>query len=348
MNDCYLKEILSASGFPKLLPLSPNTRLGTVIHNVLELAAKGFIKNNSDFENLWDENISEQEAQMYGNNFEKHLIPISLHTQKFEVKKQLCLIGVQKILSRIKPRVISSFSKTENKIKEFSPEEWVETPDKKVGGKIDAVYKLPDGVEIIDYKTGTVIENTLAGLEVKKEYKIQLKIYAGLYYLKTGVWAKKLKVLTINQGEYEISFTPEESLQLIDKAKEKLDEVNNLILNNFIWEDLASPAPDTCRFCNARPVCKKYIQTEKQGKEWSIDISGRIKEKRELKNGYRVILEYQNKELIIRGLTAERHPDISDNTVNYLMIFNLRNDTSENYFIEGDFTTSYLMPHLFF
>ena len=46
-----------------LLPVSPNAYFGTVLHKILELIAKGVIKNEDDFNKLFDEHVKLQEEK---------------------------------------------------------------------------------------------------------------------------------------------------------------------------------------------------------------------------------------------------------------------------------------------
>ena len=58
MNNCAYKSLLAeAFGKKPLLPVSPNAYFGTVLHRMLELIVKGVIKNETDFNIMFDEFI---------------------------------------------------------------------------------------------------------------------------------------------------------------------------------------------------------------------------------------------------------------------------------------------------
>jgi len=345
LEECSLRGVLSASKVPRLLPGSPDARLGSVIHKMFDLAAKGLIYDDLSFNEKWNESLVLTESAMASGVLEEHLVPLELHTKNFQVKKNLCILGIKKLLllrpinQSIKTQLLTTGAPSST----VGSELWFETPDKKVGGLVDAIRFTGNGVEIIDYKSGAIVEETPDGTIVKKAYQIQLKIYAGLYYLKTGSWPVKLTLLGLNEQDFDVSYTPQECLQLIEQVKEKLDEINGLIALERHWEDMASPSPTACRFCAFRPACKKYINTTKEGTDWPLDATGKILERQKFKNGYRIVLQTAGGEMIVRGLDEHRHP-ILEEAVENIMLFNLRTDTSAGHFTGGTFTASFATP----
>jgi CRISPR/Cas system-associated exonuclease Cas4 (RecB family) len=348
LEECALRGAIAASNISRLLPGSPNARLGSIIHKMFELASKRLINDAASFNEKWNETLAQTEAAMASGGLEEHLVPLELHVKNFEVKKNLCLLGIKKLLQlrtmeplyKDQPRTTSSTAGISGSELSF------ETQDKKVGGVIDAIHYGEHGVEIIDYKSGTIVEETPAGAIIKKAYQVQLKIYASLYYLKTGSWPVKLKLLGINQQVFDVPFTPEECLLLIEQVKQKLEEINGLLVPGQQWEDLASPSPAACRFCAFRPVCKKYVNSIKEGNDWPVDAAGIIVEKQKFKNGYRVVLQTTGGKLVVRGLDENRHPVLNEPVEN-IMLFNLRPDTSAEHFTGGIFTASFATPFSF-
>ena len=349
LEECALRGIFAASKTPALLPGSPDARLGSIIHRMFELASKEAITSEDCFNEKWNEYLKQEENKMVSGLLEKNLVPLERHAKSFEVKKNLCL---QKIKQLFPTRLLASpieisLRTTSTPVVSRGSELWFETADKKIGGIIDNIRRVSDGVEIIDYKSGDLFEKAPDGSQqIKKVYQIQLKIYAALYYLKIGKWPAALKLTGLSQQSVDVSFTPEECSLLIEQAKQKFEEINNLIARKGSWEDLANPSPKTCRFCGFRPACKKYINHRKDEDGWALDAAGKIKEKKIFQNGYRIVLETSTGKLNIRGLKKQSHPALGEEVEN-VMLFNLRKDTSAGNFIAGDFTVSFATPFSF-
>lgn len=218
-------------------------------------------------------------------------------------------------------------------------EVWVESNNGKVAGKIDLVRQTSNGIEIVDYKTGVVLD--IDNGEVKQEYQQQLKIYAALYSAKYGKWPERLIIATLENEEYEITFTKEECNDLIDSAYKMLDNVNMAIDAAVDCSEIANATPDNCKYCSFRPACKAYWDSRDMSGLWPIDCHGKLKEIKALNNGsLRVILNDGINNMVIRGLDPKRHIiSEDDNAEMYFM--NLSNDSVEGYFIENIMTTYY-------
>jgi RecB family exonuclease len=350
LKTCALRGILSASNFSSLLPLSPNARLGSIIHKMYELASKKAIRSEADFSKEWDKALNQEEAKMISGLLEKNLVPLERHAKDFEVKKNMCLRGIKPLFQTqpVTQDKEDHFQSVRSSMPATGSEYWIETEDKKLGGIVDEIRQTGDGIEIIDYKSGELFETTPDGArQIKKAYEIQLKMYAGLYFLKFKKCPVKLRLLNLNQASVDVPFTLEECLSLVEEAKQKLKETGDLISHNKDWENLANPHPQTCRYCAFRPVCKKYINTEKHESDWPFDVIGKVKEKRLFQqNGYRVVVETNTGKFNVRGLDEQRHSIFNDEVEN-VMIFNLKKDSSPGNFIANDFTVSYATPHIF-
>jgi len=47
------------------------------------------------------------------------------------------------------------------KTSNYSPEKWLESQDKKIGGRVDLIIEADQFIEIIDFKTGAITEDVL-------------------------------------------------------------------------------------------------------------------------------------------------------------------------------------------
>jgi CRISPR/Cas system-associated exonuclease Cas4 (RecB family) len=331
--SCRLRGILSANHFSRLLPLSPSIRLGSAIHKLFECAFKGMITNENELNLTWENIITNIEKEMINNRLESHLIPLASNTRYYEVKKAITLHAVQDMISNIK---------TGTKNAHFDSEKSFKTDDGKIVGRIDLIKKKDDYTEIIDFKTGEILEGHLENAKPKKEYEFQLKMYAALYFSVHQLWPDKLILTGLNQQNFEITYKPQECLTLLDQAKKELIDINERIDQGTKPEDFAQPSSDSCKYCFYRPGCDKYWNTREDANGWPFDALGEIKEKKRLGNGYyKVVISQNAREISVRGL-SERH-DFLINDVHKMLLCNLGKDTSIRNFIETPLTTGYVL-----
>jgi CRISPR/Cas system-associated exonuclease Cas4 (RecB family) len=337
MQSCALQEVFSKSTIPQLLPFSPDARLGSVIHKLIELAIKRRIENPASFFEIWDLEINKREQEMALNPLESHLIPLSKHTRNYEVKRQQCFNDAQQHFT---------FAPVSNQgnsgISSKKSEVWVESKDKVVAGSIDEVRFISNEIHLVDYKTGAVLDENETTSSIKMPYQVQMKLYAALYDETFDVFPTRLLIKTLNTQEFEVVFDNEECLTLLSQAKTKIYEVNKIIQKGE-WETLAAPSPATCRYCQFRPVCKSYWQAKDGSGEWNLDFSGVVLEAKLLRNGVRVVIRSEDKEIAVRGLALSRNGELLESHGKTVLLLNLARDTSEYFYVEAPLTKSFVV-----
>jgi CRISPR/Cas system-associated exonuclease Cas4 (RecB family) len=227
---------------------------------------------------------------------------------------------------------------------------WLETEDKTIGGYVDAIISTSSGDHIIDYKTGNIIEKNGDKLCVSETHKIQLQLYAAIYYSAYGIWPISLKINGIDETLYEIDFDKENCVWLLNEARLRINEINSIIASaknlSEINELLSSPSPENCRFCLYRPACKSYLEMSGANSpaDWPRDIIGTIIEKKILGNGLMLIRVADNcvgsDVITVRGLHPFRHPVLNFESTE-IAVFSMAYDGSPNNFKEGILTTIY-------
>ncbi|MEW6697997.1 MAG: PD-(D/E)XK nuclease family protein [Bacillota bacterium] len=338
MRNCVLREVWAAnSQVPALLPTHPSARVGSVIHKLLELAGQGLINDEQTMQEYWRQQIFQVENQMSDNWLERHMVPLSKNTRNFQVKQQLYFLMIRNLLGHRSQQVSSHSSKYEV---------WVETKDKKVAGRVDAIRCIPEGVQIIDYKSGSVTEQDSGSDIVKQDYQQQLKLYAAIYQEAHGTWPVKLTVVGLDQYEYDIKFDIEECRELLNTAKIELDLVNSQVLQGIPQDGMAKPSPEACKYCIYRPGCNRYWQVRQVRQDtdaWPIDIYGVVKDKKLLGNGlYSLRLNSRHGEINIRGLDLNRNRYLQDETLMGIRFYNLSKDKVPGYFYANMYTIGYL------
>ncbi len=112
-----------------------------------------------------------------------------------------------------------------------------------IKGKIDRVDKFEDGIEVIDYKTGSFKD------KLTFDEKSQLLIYQIALQESLGVKIKKLTYYYLNEGK-KTSFEAKESE--IEKVKFKvIKSINDIKKNDF----KAAPGWN-CKFCDFSNICE--------------------------------------------------------------------------------------------
>ena len=329
---CSLREIWSLNHQVSLLPCHPSVRLGTISHAVLDATAKGVVNDRASLETLWDDATKKVQDEMLQHQVEKHLVPLEIFAFNYEVKKILCFKLAEQIIKKYSPELSGG----------RSTEQWFESADGKIAGKIDLILTHGDFVEIVDYKTGNIIDCQSGG-GVKNEYEVQMKLYAGLYHEVKANWPVKLAIIGIDGKKYYVSFNKEECEDLIKKARKAVDETNELIDAELMSEDFANPSPSTCKYCSYRPACKKYWLSRKSFEKWPCDVIGEVMEKSLLGNGlFRVVINDNDRECVIRGLSAKRHKFLNDD-IHDVLFCDLGHDSLEGYYTEQLLTTGYLL-----
>lgn len=333
LRICALKEIWAASRVPVYIPAAPASRLGTIIHNLIEAAYSGRLPDEVSMERMWGEEVAAHEREMLGSPLEKHFVPLSKNAQNYKVKQ---IMGFNLVRPLLKGR--SEKARSEH---QATPEIWFETADKIIGGKVDVVVREETGVKIIDYKTGKIVENDEDENTIKQDYIDQLKMYSGLYFESTGAWPAELTIVSINGKHFNVPFTKDGCISLLAEAKARFSEINELIANNCSHDQLASPSPDACSFCGYRPACFSYWGQRQDTKDWPADLIGKIKEIKMLENGLvKINVVSKDKEFVVRGLSPSRNEYLLG-AIDEVLYCNLGFETIENHFKERPLTVGY-------
>jgi len=349
MQTCLLREAWNASGNEPLLPPSPVAELGSVVHRLLEAAARGQLDDggNGKIQATWEALISQAEKKMSKLALRKYQVPLCKSIPDFEVRKLRAYHRAAEIAHDV---FLMKDGLHKRSSEPIGFELWVESNDGLVGGYIDRVMLTKDGVILSDFKSGAILDfgtEECSG-EIKREYKEQLKLYAALYRLKCGTWPIRLEVIPLQGSPAEVAFEREESERLLAEASIFLQFSNQRIakVQNGDAEitSLASPKAVHCRFCLFRPACQAYWSARQMNLEekWPADVRGFLKEMTRLRNK-KVCLRILQKDsssstcVTVRNLTdcADRHPllDIIK-TGNWVAIYGLRYDYHSSDYIE--------------
>ncbi|MES2429356.1 MAG: PD-(D/E)XK nuclease family protein [Bacteroidota bacterium] len=321
MKNCAYKSLL-AEAFEKkpLLPVSSNAYFGSVLHKMLELIAKGVIKDEEGFNKAFDEQMTLQEENLKREGYD-FFVPLQKNVKDF---------GMKKILLKKQLRNISEKPATSSEVKYLS-EKWFESKDKLIAGKIDLVIEAEQEAEIIDFKTGAITQDVLDDdgeifSDIKEEYKEQLKLYAYLYFETNNKFPTQLSLVDLAKQKFTIDFTQSECHAIFSAAKELLKATNESIdTKSFV----ANPSETNCKYCLYRPACSFYLKLLESDNSFN-DISGVVKNIVKYQNGnVSMFLKNGDKEITVTSLSSEKFNELNDNKGKHINAFNLRKEATQ-------------------
>lgn len=321
MKNCAYKSLL-AEAFDKkpLLPVSSNAYFGTVLHKMLELIAKGVVKNEDDFNRMFDEQVKEVEDSLQKNAY-SFFVPLQKNVKDF---------GLKKILLKKHLRTVSEQPAKPSDVKYYS-EKWFESKDKLLAGKIDLIVEARNETEIIDFKTGAITEDVLddAGevfSEVKEEYKEQLKLYAYLYFENTGKFPNSLSLVDLAKQKFTVNFSQSECQGIFEEAKILLQSTNESITKGRF---IANPTEANCKYCLYRPACSFFLKQLESDYSFN-DVSGSVKNVVKYQNGnVSVFLQNGSRLLTVTSFPSDKFDDLDDSRNKQISIYNLRKEATE-------------------
>jgi hypothetical protein len=113
---------------------------------------------------------------------------------------------------------------------------------------------------VIDYKTGDVFEHGEDNV-VKASYVRQLQLYAFLVKESTGRWPGRGVLFPMEGPPVEIDLCPSHCERIAAEALELLDRYNSAVSSPTGVPGLASPSPETCRWCAFQLICPAFWAT---------------------------------------------------------------------------------------
>ncbi len=205
----------------KLTNLS--SALGNISHKVLALAHKGEFnsKKNEDFEltfnKIWDE-IESKEYRKIETEWPNSVIPRPKRWPKYFAVKTSSMYLIENLIKsgEVWPSIEVLSEKRNTSEKPFP---WVErflvSQNLKLKGIPDLVKKTSTGLEVIDYKTGSVVDANM--------FSMQLHIYLMLVNELSGEKVTRLLVRDFSLQETEVTID-DQMIKTIRSNIEKAEE----------------------------------------------------------------------------------------------------------------------------
>lgn len=285
---CRLSEAFRAAGIAPRLPTHPKAHFGILAHAFLRDAAWGAFGGLSEAEIRveWRSAVEAYELKLKSEHSDSAVVPLIRTCEDFEVNAYR-LIAAAFHLSAAVRRVLDRtlFRNRDVEVEGVSA-------DGQIVGRLDRITWENGALAVTDIKTGHVTD--FEG-RLRPELRVQLMLYSYLVHERFGQWPKTLRILPLRGDTVTVPFSPAEAEELAGKMKRILATANQIIdcvrSGNVDESELASPSPDSCRFCRYRPTCESYWvarNAQPQG-SWPRDISGAIVGIKPLGNKFHVI-----------------------------------------------------------
>jgi CRISPR-associated protein Cas4 len=243
--------------------------LGKIAHKVLAHAHKGgFEKQHGEskesvFNNIWNA-VEKEEFESIQSEWPNTVVPQPIRWPKYFAVKTSTQYLVEKALSSGEvwkkvgeyPRVGSSSSETYPWVEKF-----LESEKLKLKGIPDLVKESSEGLEIIDYKTGSVSD--------PEAFSMQMHVYLMLVSELSNREVTRLLIRDFTLQEKEISIDQ----SMIRKIREVIS-----IAEEYLAKQIA-PAIATlenCRFCSFKDICNDFQVSNQQVTAEPIFIQGKV------------------------------------------------------------------------
>jgi hypothetical protein len=305
-GGCNMRVLLNywKNSPERSIPSSGATEIGNITHRLYDRSSKlnsqgespadewGMKEARREFQAL----VREEEDKLSKCPVNNFLLPLSDMSDFSNKQAKACQVAVEYRKNAMKrsngsrkdrnsgpsgPRLSGSevvVWDSRRKIEGDRPEEG----DFSVKGSIDYVSISEGSYEILDYKTGKIVNDDGS---VKREYEVQILLYSAMLRMtsiQAGIPRK------VSKGILKHAFSSESRVVelgldredcLLDTAVTGLEEINRIVNDSQsadeITENLANPGLEACRFCDFRAVCTPFHDSLPQ---WMVDSEDEIRD----------------------------------------------------------------------
>lgn len=277
IRTCQLRAGLSKT--PKSYDFvlgNPKAWLGTAYHEVLErigdvdLAEESF---DNAAERLWEEAISVQYQHSLLHPLNRRYGLPATWPGYFVARASAFLRAAELV-----PNPSGGVGFRTNPQSRVSGSVVREQTFKAHNGKLVGRPDLIRGPEIIDYKSGSILEQDESTLTevVKAAYVRQLRIYGFLVKETLGYWADRGVLLPFAGAAIEIALDPSDCEKEANEAVAVLDGYNARLTTASGADDLANPSQEKCKWCPFKLLCAPFWRTVRP--DWWPQLDGAVVE----------------------------------------------------------------------
>jgi len=279
LRECFLRTAFqSDQHFSNIRFPSTYASLGSIAHKLMELVAHG------DFDGVSEEDLDKainkcwlELVQIEVYKFQDDVlskVPEPVKWPKYALKMVASCKAASRIASQRQQKLITLGAPSTELPKS---EVWYEGYGGKLIGRIDFIRYTDSGMEIIDYKSGHVMQQGEIGgntQQLLNGYKRQMLLYAALVHENEGQWPITLIIESLIDGSHMIDYTPIASEKTVEEALLLLDLYNEQAATNEIN---GSPSEDNCRWCQYKALCTSFLgNADISWNQPSATVVGRI------------------------------------------------------------------------
>lgn len=323
MNKCLLSGAYPGSVISKAGRPTTNSRsqlIGKIFHSQMEvlhgLISAGSL-SQSDFRKGFNNTIEGIAKDIERDAATRHLGDIRQWAEITDI--YLSLRDLLKF-----HREAANITKVET-----HSEETLHSKDKLLFGQLDAFFIGDCGIDLVDYKSGTMTEGEMP----KEDYANQLYFYAYLIEENYGTYPKTLKLIGRDLGEMSIEPAPKTSVQLANQMRSRLLAYNDLVSKPDYMDKITNPSAENCSYCDAKSVCNAFWKNAKRmelpNRTHAVVGTQSLPLERNRHGTTILSLDIQDgsidcKSLKITRFQPERYPHIEDRVGQTVMAINLK------------------------
>jgi len=263
-----------------------SSALGNIAHKVLALAHQGEFNaiKNEDFEltfkKIWDE-IESEEYRKIESEWPDSVVPRPIRWPKYFAIKASSMYLVENLIKSGEVWPLKGALPEKGGTSE-KPFPWVErflvSQKLKLKGIPDLVKKSSTGLEIIDYKTGSVVDPNM--------FSMQLHIYLMLVNELSDQKVTKLLVRDFSLQETEVPIDD----QMIKTIRNNIEKAEEYLI--------AQTAPtqvslENCMYCSFKGECSDFLNSKILDASKPIFLEGQILQIHSSEDSARVSLQLQ-------------------------------------------------------
>ncbi len=230
---------------------NPKAWLGTAYHEVL--AAAGEQRSNAAADDVWEQAVGEQHERAEAHPLDR-LFGAPHRWPGYHLIRAMALMRAQEVAGEGEAAEANAGTPPAGDGHAANGHErWLTA----AGGRLVGRPDLLRDDAVIDYKTGDVFEHGEADV-VKASYVRQLQLYAFLVKESTGRWPTRGVLLPMEGVPVGVELDPAGCERVAAEALELLDEYNGAVSGTAGVPELATPSPETCRWCPFQLVCPAF------------------------------------------------------------------------------------------
>lgn len=272
LRSCFMRAAFQTDPrFSNIRPISTLTVLGAVSHQLLEAACRGEFDNTTqdalleaDIRNRWLELARDEMETLQTKAFDT--IPLPQQWPKYALRMVAACRAAFRIAARRNKRHVGDDTVLADKAR---IEVWYEGCNGKLAGRIDLIRFTSSGIELVDYKSGAVMQQGDADgntQQLQERYERQMLLYASLVHENEGQWPT-ITVESLIDGPHLLSYTPKASEETVAEALLLLDTYNHRASSGGVR---GAPDEDCCRWCSFKVFCREYLETVDES--WSSPL----------------------------------------------------------------------------